>query len=214
MNKVVTPTIEVPIPASLQEAVDPSLITNITSLIDPTSITTGIISGIIASIIFLFYSRKKIPKITLSNDVITDHDPITGANSLAIKFVNTSNRGLINVSAILYGDFYHNDDESMGTYKQLCKKEVPFIPKYCKKDDKMKYAIQATFPLNGELNIKKLQQEYHSLSVKIVAQDSYYGTHATVTKTFKLDNIKEDSIFELGLNTNSRKLVGPINQQG
>ncbi|GEM_PF-5178374 len=171
------------------------------------SIFTGIVAGLVASGIFIHYTKRKIPNIKISQEIIIDSDPDTKERTLTFKFVNLSRRPIVHLSVYLYGNIYHNSDRSMNTYCLLGEKSVPYVPKFDKKDDKFGYAIQASM-LKSESSDKILSdtKSYDTLSVKITGQDAIYGTFVTITKHYDLSDIKKDYIFELGVNTNARKV--------
>lgn len=167
-------------------------------------IITGVISSLIASVLFLHHIKRKLPDIKISEEIITDTDPETNQHSLAIKFINNSKNSLVDVTVTLYGDRYQNKEKSLVTYHQLSKKVIPFVHCYDESDNNCHYAIIATMPL--EDGIDKLQEEFHAISVKIIGKDALYGTYASVSQCYESSSIKNNSIFELCNNTNTRQL--------
>lgn len=171
-------------------------------------IITGVISSLIASALFLHHVKRKLPDIKISEEIITDTDPETQQHSLAIKFINNSVNSLVDVSVTLYGDRYQNKEKSLVTYHQLSQKVIPFVHAHDQKDPNCHYAIIATMPLDNA--IADIKREFHAISVKIIGKDALYGTYASVSQCYESSNIKENSIFELCNNTNTRQLQTSI----
>lgn len=167
-------------------------------------ILTGVISSLIASVLFLHHIKRKVPDIKISDEIITDTDPETGQHSLAIKFINNSPNSLVDVTVTLYGDQYQNKEKSLVTYHQLSKKVIPFVHGFDEKDNKCHFAIIATMPLDK--GIEDIQKDFHAISVKVIGMDALYGTYASVSQCYESSCIKSNSIFELCKNISTRQI--------
>lgn len=167
-------------------------------------ILTGVISSLIASVLFLMHIKRKVPEILISEEIITDSDPETQQHSLAIKFINKSPNSLVDVTVTLYGDRYQNKEKTIVNYHQLSKKQIPFVHGFNENDKNCHFAIIATMPI--ERPLEDIQKEFHALSVKVIGRDSVYSTYASVAKCYESTNIKPNSIFETCTNISTRQL--------
>lgn len=164
---------------------------------------SGIIASFISSMIFLSFINNRLPKIRISEDIITENDPESGEKALAVKILNDSKHSIIDVSFTLYGVEYQNDDKSLAHYKKISSKKIPFVERFDKKDDKYKYAVIATMPLHN-ITLEEIRNRYHDIMVEIIARESYYNTFSTKSIPFAPSSVKENHIFELGNITKTR----------
>lgn len=173
------------------------------------SLLTGVISGFCASWLFLSHTKRKLPEIVVSDDMITDADPETNQCSLAVKFVNKSPNSLVNLTVYVFGSVYQNDDKSMVHYHKISEKQIPFVAKFDKTDTQAHYAVTATLPIEESLD--GLTQKYDDVTVKIIGLEAFYGTYVTLSKSYALSEVKKGYIFEFGDNVSARKLPKTTN---
>lgn len=168
------------------------------------SLLTGIVSGFVASWLFLSHTKRKLPEISVSDDMIMDTDPETDQCSLAIKFVNKSPNSLVNLTVSIFGSVYQNDEKSMVHYHKISEKNIPFVSKFDRSDKQAHYAVTATLPIVEAL--EDLVKKYDDVTVKIIGLEAFYGTYATVSKSYLLSDVKKGYIFEFGDNVSARKI--------
>lgn len=161
------------------------------------NLITGIISGAIASLVFLLFMLIIRPRIVLSDSVSVDK---TG--TYRIKIVNKSRCRL---SDLKY-DLRLCDDHGDGivdvvTIKPI-KPRLDSIPKYSKKDKNSMYAIRISYKSKDDKCIINESNSY--LEFTVSAKHTFSNTYTVVSKTYQCKDIKF-GIFESGKSTNILK---------
>lgn len=160
------------------------------------SIIIGIVSGVVASIIFFVAISLIKPKIKISNDICREikADQVI----YKLKIVNRSRAMLTNVK---YSLLYIKDNErSVGEIFEIppAKSILSFVYGYNRKEDYSDYAIRLTF--NYDEKAYPLDDKNTKLVFTIFAEHSRSNKSACFSKTFNSKNIKQGQ-FETGKST-------------
>lgn len=161
------------------------------------NLITGIVSGVMASVVFLLFMLVIRPRIILSDSITVDKN-----GTYKIKIVNKSRCRL---SELKY-DLRLCDDHGDGIVDvetiQPIKPRLDFIPKYSKKDKNSMYAIRISYKSKDGKCIINSSNSY--LEFIVSAKHTLSNTYSVVSKTYKCDDIKF-GIFESGKSTNVLK---------
>ena len=161
---------------------------------------TGIISGIVASVVFYIFLLSVRPKIYVSAKVCKMGEDGEGT-LIKIKVVNKTRCMLTNVKYAL--NFCRSSGECVHEIENIppCKRSLEFIDKYSKNDTNAEYAIRYSFKIPSQMDISKGWLEF-----SIHAVHGFSGTSACVKKEYMSADI-EPGIFETG--TSMRILAVP-----
>lgn len=77
------------------------------------NVLVGVISGLFASIIFLFSTRRARHDVKVSDDIVLKD------GVLVVKFVNKSKAAISGVKVLMYGAKYQNDNKSFVSFCHL-----------------------------------------------------------------------------------------------
>ena len=158
-----------------------------------TTLLSGVVSGLIASIVFffLFYIIK--PKIIISDKICRD-----ASNCISrIKVVNMSRYALVNVKYTLY--LYRRSADGIAdvSFIKPNKKELEFIKAYSKTESD--YAVRLSYRLDEvEFNSRPNEESY--LLFSIYACHSLTGSSIFLEKKYDIEDIQCGQ-FETGKST-------------
>lgn len=163
------------------------------------AISTGVISGLIASGVFSMFLAMIKPKIKLSKQICLE--PISGNKKVyRIKVVNMTLSMLTNLKYSLHYHEMHGDEISTVTEIEPYKKPIVSISGYSLKNTD--YAIRLTYDIDSEtypLNDKS------KLVFTFIADHALSGTTKCIKEEYTLNEIKE-GIFETG---KSVRIINP-----
>jgi len=152
-------------------------------------LVTGVISGIVASVvfyIFLFFVR---PKIYVSSKACRAPEDGT---LIRIKVVNKTRFMLTNVKYAL--NFCQNQGDGVHQIKEIPPYRTPleFIDKYSKNDENAEYAIRFSYKIPSDISLSDGWLEF-----SIYANHGFSNTSTCVKKKYVSDDIIS-GIFETG----------------
>ena len=155
------------------------------------AILIGVLSSIVASIIFILFLRRLRPKIIISPE-IAKWKTIKGERIYQIKVINETGRSIINIKAQLFLVTHRErpGGRTPATEKiPLYKSEVMELSKFDLKDTEDNHA----FRFDTETDIEKLWNNEESFfRFKIYGTDSFSG----FGKVFVQDYLKKESIVK------------------
>ena len=164
---------------------------------DYLAIIIGLLSSLLASLMFLYFLNTQRPKIIISEQIAKSHN-IDGHVEYQIKTINKTLRSITNIQAQLFlttptkipGGILEKNDEI-----QLRTKNLYEMAKFDKKDKTAKYV----FRFICEEDIEKKWNENSFLRFKISASHSLSGLISVFSKDYqtKEKSIKEGE-FEFG----------------
>ncbi len=161
------------------------------------NLVAGVISGFVASVVFLLFMLIIRPKIVLSDSITVDKNGI-----YKIKIVNKS---FCRLSELKY-DLRLCDDHGDGIVDietiQPLKPRLDSIPKYSKKDKNSMYAIRISYKSKDNNCIINNNNSY--LEFVVSAKHTLSNTYSVVSKNYRCNDIKF-GIFETGKNINVLK---------
>jgi len=167
------------------------------------SVIVSIISGVVASSIFLLVLFSIKPKIKVSDFISVDKtDP--NNRLYRLKIINMSKDSLINVKFQCYIETVENDPGGKVISRRdihLKKNEIFQLAGYSKNDDQGKYAIRVT--IGEDLESKWVNDKIESVFLLVSATHSVSNFSTVFEKRYftKRNTIKEGS-FEFGKSLN------------
>ena len=170
------------------------------------SVIIGVLSSVIASLIFLSFLTRVRPKLEISDKIAKGKSLTTGDIIYRIKVINKSRRPVINVKAQLHlitpivipGGMLLKSKEI-----PLKRSEVMYLEKFDPSDKQAKYAFRFTTYGNIENIWKDDRQSF--LRFRIIATDSISGFTKVFVKNYHIKSLIKEGEFEFG---NSMKIVG------
>lgn len=158
------------------------------------NLLAGVVSGVIASALFLFFMLIIRPRISLSDGISVDKN-----GTYRIKIVNKSRCQLSNLKYVLRLCDDHGDKIVDVLTIKPAKPPLDSIPKYSKKDKNSMYAIRISYKGKGGKCIISNCNSY--LEFTVSAKHAFSNTYSVVSKTYTCDDIKF-GVFETGKSTN------------
>ncbi len=138
------------------------------------AITTGVLSSICASVIFLFFFAKIRPNIEIS-DTIAVEESSDGVRKYWMKFVNKGRRDVINVRFELLFSTPQNAANGIRTHRKtipLTKSSILLVPRFDEKGHNNSYAKR----ISTTENLDQLWDDERSfLTLRIIGEDSVSG---------------------------------------
>ena len=152
---------------------------------------TGVISGIVASVVFYIFLLSVRPKIHVSNKICQAIEDEGGA-LIKIKIVNKTRCILTNVKYVL--NFCQSQGDGLHQIEAIppCKTPLEFIDKYSESDENAEYAIRFLYRIPPHVRISEGWLEF-----SIHANHGFSNTSACVKKKYGHDDIVP-GIFETG----------------
>ena len=152
-------------------------------------LVTGVIAGIVASVVFYIFLFSVRPKIYVSSKAC--RAPEDGA-LIRIKVVNRTRFMLTNVKYVL--NFCQSQGEGVHQVEVIppCKTPIEFISKYSKNDTNAEYAIRFLYEIPSHIRISDGWLEF-----AIYANHGFSNTSVCVKKKYGDDDIIS-GIFETG----------------
>jgi len=153
---------------------------------------TGVISGIVASVVFYIFLLFVRPKIEVSDKICKEIDNGDGS-LIRIKVVNKTRCILTNVKYAL--NFCQRQGAGVHHIKEIPPTRTPleFIDKYAKSDENAEYAIRFSYRIPADIRISDGWLEF-----SIHANHGFSNTSACVKKRYESDDIIS-GIFETGI---------------
>ena len=164
---------------------------------------TGVISGVVAAVVFYIFLFSVRPKIYVSDKLCEEIDN-DGNKIIRIKVVNKTHFMLTNVKYVLR--FCRRRDEHVTQIKEIPPRGTPvgFIDKYSKSDKNSEYAIRFSYGVPPDMDISAGWLEF-----AIHANHGFSNTSACVKKTYKSEDIESGKIFETGTSMKTLAVPNP-----
>ena len=142
---------------------------------------TGVISGVVASVVICIFLLSVRPKIRVSEKIC--RDPDDGA-LIRIKVVNRTRFMLTNVKYVL--NYCQNKSDGLHEIDAILPRKTPveFIDKYSKSDEKAEYAIWFSYKIPPHIDVAKGWLEF-----SIHASHGFSKTSACVKKKYASGDI-------------------------
>jgi len=150
---------------------------------------TGVISGVVASIMFYILLLAVRPKIYVSDNVCRVQTANTGT-LIHIKVVNKTHCMLTNVKYVLNFCKYISDGVFSTDEIPPLKIPLTFIDKYSEKDEDAEYAVRFSYVIPSSVCVSDGWLEF-----SIYAEHEFSNTVACVKKRYKCENMI-DGTFE------------------
>jgi len=152
---------------------------------------TGVISGVVASVVFYIFLLLVRPKISVSSKICKAIEDEDGA-FIRIKVVNRTRFMLTNVKYVL--NFCQSRGEGVHQVEVIppCKTPLEFIDKYSESDENAEYAIRFLYRIPPHISISDGWLEF-----SIHANHGFSNTSACVKKKYGSDDLIS-GIFETG----------------
>ncbi|MCP4116598.1 MAG: hypothetical protein GY737_14555 [Desulfobacteraceae bacterium] len=138
------------------------------------AITTGVLSSICASVIFLFFLTKIRPNLEIS-DTIAVEEASDGTKKYWLKFINQGRRDIINVRFELLFSTPQNAANGMNIHRKtipLTKASMLLVSAYSENDQNKSYAKR--FSTTEDLD-ELWNDECSFLTLRIIGEDSVSG---------------------------------------
>lgn len=148
------------------------------------SLTTGIITGIIASIVFYYMLKHIKPKLSISKYMCLI--PQRQDSSIyQVKFVNESKKNITDLDYVLQHMAIGKD--GVHTIKEIppYKEKLKFISKYDKNDPDANYAVRISYDIPKEY----MPTDDSKLLFTIIAKDPDSGSTRCIIQEFKAENL-------------------------
>jgi len=170
------------------------------------SVIIGILSSVIASIIFLTFLTRVRPKIEISNQIAKGKSLTTGDIIYRIKVINKTRHSIINIKAQLHlvtpivvpGGILLKTKEI-----PLKRSEVMCLEKFDPKDEQAKYAFR--FVTYEDIEKSWSDDKRSFLRFRIVATDSISGFSKVFTKDYHTKSLIKEGEFEYGASMEIKK---------
>lgn len=157
------------------------------------TITTGVISGIAASALFLWFSFSYFkPKIKISPHLAVNKED-DDEHYIEVKFINLAPRSLNNVKVEILKSVIKNvDGGRVLTHTELSHRNIYYVSPYDIKDMEARYAFRVT----ERLNIKSIwvSDDYEFITVMVHATDSMSG----FPQSFRMEYNNKSSNLKVG----------------
>ena len=152
---------------------------------------TGIVSGVVASIVFYTFLLLVRPKIDVSRKVCGNIGGGGGA-LVRIKVVNKTRFMLTNVKYVLH--FCQSQGEGVHQVEVLlpCKPSLGFIDRYSRNDVNAEYAVRFLYEIPSHIRLSEGWLEF-----SIYANHGFSGTCACVKRRYGYDDVIP-GLFETG----------------
>ena len=164
------------------------------------TLITGVLSGMVASLLFLFALRQFRPKISISPFIARDVNSL-GKVRYRFKVVNRSFRPAVDVAVYLYRD--RPRKVSGGTSAIHVLKRIPIsdihinlIPGRRIGDREARHARR--YNCDADLLEYWPDDEFESVVLKIVCRDGFTGVCRVVEQRFELHSTIRDGVFAFG----------------
>jgi len=162
-------------------------------------VVIGVLSSVIASLIFLSFLTRIRPKLEISDQIAKGKSLTTEDIIYKIKVINKTRRPIINVKAQLHlvtpivvpGGILLKSKEI-----PLKRSEVMYIEKFGPNDEQAKYAFRFTTYEKIEDIWKDDRQSF--LRFRIIATDSISGFTKAFSKDYHTKNLIKEGEFEFG----------------
>ncbi|MCL2072116.1 MAG: hypothetical protein FWH07_07800 [Oscillospiraceae bacterium] len=162
---------------------------------------TGIISGIMASVVFFLFLMFVRPKINISDKICRENS----TNIFRIKIVNKTHSMLMNVKYTLYYCQKSGDGVYVAREISATETDLYVISKYSKKDINAEYAVRVKYEIDDDICISNGWLEF-----TICASHGFSNTSTCIKKRYSNSDIST-GIFETG--TSMRILAIPVPAQ-
>lgn len=172
---------------------------------------TGVVSGLISSLLFLGYLSTLKPKILISEVISKEDDPTTGTPIYKIKVVNKTDRPIVNiklelsvVQVSISTQQSGNNNTKQGVLKKvlplkLKRPEVPIIREYRKSDSEAEYACR--FSTTEQLDVVWVLDPHNPntyLEFTVFAMDSRSNFSTVAKQRYYKKNQIVHGAFEFG----------------
>lgn len=158
------------------------------------SLVTGIISGLIASLMFTIFLFLIKPKVKVAPKIIRLRRE-DGTYTLKVKVVNHTKAMLTNVKYALYYCDMHQDKISNFIEIPPRKSPMMFIDKHDRKDEEAQYAVRLSYDIDeGKYPLSKTQR----LQFVIMADHSFSNTTTCVKKEYYDKDIVDNGVYQFG----------------
>ena len=164
-------------------------------------IITGVVSGIVASVIFFAVLLLIRPRIEISDDISYDEDGVYW-----IKIVNLTRSMLKNLKYTFHCYETLGDNIFHVTHIEPNKKSLFFIDKYRRKDEDAKYAVAFSYRIQENL----LRETTNKFVFIFLADHAVSNTSSCIKKEYSQYNIISGN-FETG---KSMKIIRRKPEQG
>ncbi len=154
-----------------------------------TSVSEGIIVGIISSFVFRIINHFRKPKVMIA-DYVAKFD-VNGKTQYQIKVVNLKRSYIKNMKiyAMLATNYMEGNKTIVKTVPlKISQPDISFIDPYREKDNAAKYAIRLFLPDDLETLWDRTTPTY--LNVKIYCENENSNVGAVFEKTISHDSIK------------------------
>ncbi|WP_156786032.1 hypothetical protein [Archaeoglobus veneficus] len=163
------------------------------------SIIIGVISSVIASLLFLLFLTRVRPEIEISNQIAKGKSLTTGDTIYRIKVINKTRRPIINIKAQLHlvtpitvpGGILLKSKEI-----PLRRSEIMYLEKFDPNDENAEYAFRFVTYENIEEIWKDDKRSF--LRFRICATDSISGFTKVFIKEYHTKSLIREGEFEFG----------------
>ena len=146
------------------------------------TVVTGIVAGLISSILLFVVELLIRPRIKISSQVCEN----AARNTYSVKIVNHSLANLMSVEYTMHLCHHSDDGIIQLTPLDLKRMNLSFIPKYSRRDPDSKYAVRLSFEVDK--NTLCTKDDY--LRFSIGAKHALTGTTAFFSKEYHLEDIR------------------------
>ena len=161
------------------------------------SLLLGILSGIIASLLFHLLLKKDTPKIKISDTIAMRSDE--EHTEYRIKVVNLRKRYVSHVSVFLFLDNMENGPDGRILREKplvVYSEDIPFIDPKRRKDLDCKYAVR--FRVDDNLLSKWEDKKHQYLLLRLYCIDEKSGSGKMFEKEYRSPNCIIEGSFETG----------------
>ncbi len=144
------------------------------------SLTTGVVTGIIASIIFYCMLKHIKPKLSISPYMCLIPQP-QDSSIYQVKFVNQSKKNITDLDYVLQHMTIGKDGVHTTKEIQPYKEKLKFISKYDKNDKDANYAVRISYEIPEEY----IPTNNTKLLFTIIAKDPDSGSTTCIIQEFK-----------------------------